>query len=97
MRVVVWRDLSIRRKLAAGTVVASGLALLAACGAFLALNQFEQRRALAQRLSGLAEILAYNSAVAVEFRDRDSMEELLSALSSHRAPGPLRRRRRYYF
>ncbi len=74
------RDLSVTRKLSLGTSLASGIALLLTCAAFVSLNYLDQRRSMERRLEGVADILAYNAAAALEFGQREGAEDVLSAL-----------------
>jgi signal transduction histidine kinase/ActR/RegA family two-component response regulator len=79
------RGAPIRRKLASVTILVSGLSLLAATAAFVALESRAGRAQLEHDLRLAAEIVAYNSAAAVEFGDEASARELLSALRAREA------------
>ncbi len=74
------RDLSVTRKLSLGTSLASGIALLLACAAFVSLNYLDQRHSMERRLTGVADMLAYNAAAALEFGQTGGAEDVLSAL-----------------
>ena len=75
-------DLSIRQKLTWASTIASGLALLLACGAFLANEFWTFRDQLVETLRTRAQILAANSTSAVIFFDQRSAEETLGALQA---------------
>jgi signal transduction histidine kinase/ActR/RegA family two-component response regulator len=79
------RGVPIRRKLASVTILVSGLSLLAATAAFVALESRAGRAQLEHDLRLAAGIVAYNSAAAVEFGDEASARELLSALRAQEA------------
>lgn len=72
--------LSIRSQLAWLAGLASGIALLLACAAFLAHETFTFRGSMVQFLTTRAEILAYNSTSALLFRDPDVATEALAGL-----------------
>ncbi len=78
----VFRDLSIRRKLMAITLVTSCVVLSLASAAFVVSEVGTSRRAIIQELSTIAEIVASNSAAAVIFDDQRSAEETLMALKA---------------
>ena len=75
-------DLSIRRKLALLTASVSGVALLIASLAFLLFDRQSFEEALVRRMRTVAEVVAWNGAPAVVFRDPDSARKTLSALRS---------------
>jgi signal transduction histidine kinase/CheY-like chemotaxis protein len=75
-----FRDLSIQGKLTAAAMLMSGLALVAACGAFTAYELLASRSDTAARISALADVIAANSTAALAFHDRPAAEETLSAL-----------------
>src|SRR3990172_1489644 len=79
-----FRDYAIRRKLTVVTMLASSLALLLACGAFMTYELVQFRRATAQKLTSMAEIVATNSTSALAFNDQASAEETLTALKGER-------------
>lgn len=74
--------LSIRRKLTIITALASGIALLLSSAAFLIYDRTSVERSMARRLNGEAEIVGFNSATAIVFRDPDSAAKMLAALQS---------------
>jgi signal transduction histidine kinase/ActR/RegA family two-component response regulator len=75
-------DLRIRRKLALTTAFVSGVALSIASLAFLLFDRASFEEALVRRLRTVAEVVAWNGAPAVVFRDPDSARTTLSALRS---------------
>jgi signal transduction histidine kinase len=75
-------DLPIRRKLALVTAFVSGLALLIASLAFLLFDRASFEEALVRRLRTVAEVVAWNGAPAVVFRDPESARATLGALRS---------------
>jgi signal transduction histidine kinase/CheY-like chemotaxis protein len=79
-----FKTASIRSKLALMTMAASGLALLIACGAFIAYDQYTFRRSKIQDLTTTAQIIGSNSTAALTFQDSDAAKEILRALSSKR-------------
>jgi signal transduction histidine kinase/ActR/RegA family two-component response regulator len=74
-------DVPIRRKLAIITGVASGVALLLAGAVFVAYDRVSVEQAIVRRQAGIAEIVAYNSATAIVFRDPTSAGTTLAALA----------------
>ena len=74
------QDLSVKRKLTIGTMLVSGLSLLAACVAFVLMDQIQQHDDLVRRLRSISDIVSFNSAAALEFQDRAGAEIVLSAL-----------------
>jgi signal transduction histidine kinase/CheY-like chemotaxis protein len=75
-------DLRIRRKLALMTALVSGVALSIASLAFLLFDRASFEEALVRRMRTVAEVVAWNGAPAVVFRDPDSARKTLSALRS---------------
>ena len=75
-------DMSIRRKLALITALASGVALMAAGLALVTYDRVSVEGTMLRRLRGVGDILAYNSATAIVFRDPDSAAKTLEALRS---------------
>jgi len=75
-----FRHYSIKKKLTWMTMLASGTALLLACGAVLAYEWITLREMLVQSLSTQADIVGYNSASAVLFDDSKVAEKTLAAL-----------------
>jgi signal transduction histidine kinase len=76
------RHSPISRKLTLMNVLVSGVALLAACAAFLAYDQYTFRQSLVRNLSAEAQIVGSNSISALTFNDPQSAEETLSAFQN---------------
>jgi signal transduction histidine kinase/ActR/RegA family two-component response regulator len=76
--------ISVPRKLMLTTVLASAVALVLATAAFMAYDWISFEQGLVRRLSGQAELVAYNSASAVMFDDPESGTKTLSALHAER-------------
>src|SRR5262249_14594880 len=79
-----FRDISIKRKVIAISLLSSGAALLLACGGFLAYELRAYREATLNQLTSVAGVIAANSASAISFDDPESAEHTLSALRSER-------------
>jgi signal transduction histidine kinase len=75
-------DVSIRRKLAMITALASGVALLAAGVVLVTYDRVSLERTMLRRLRGVGDIVAYNGATAIVFRDPDAAARTLEALRS---------------
>lgn len=73
------RHSAISRKLTMMNVLVSAVALIAACAAFLAYDQYTFRQSLVRNLSAEAQIVGSNSISALTFNDPASAEETLSA------------------
>lgn len=76
------RRSAIARKLTFMNVLVSGAALIAACAAFLAYDQYTFRQSLVRNLSAQARIVGSNSVSALIFNDPAAAENTLSALES---------------
>jgi len=74
-------DLSISLKLKLIIMATSGIALLAACAAFVAYDQASTRRMLADDISTDARIIGTNVTAALTFKDHEAAVEVLSGLS----------------
>jgi signal transduction histidine kinase/CheY-like chemotaxis protein len=74
--------LSIRSKLTLMIMVASSLALLLACAAFISYDSYMFRIAKVQDVATLAEIIGSNSTGALTYQDANSAKDVLSALRS---------------
>ncbi len=74
------RHLSIRRKLTLIMMLTSVVALLLACGAFVAYEQVTYRKTMARDLSILADVIGTNSTAALTFRDPDAARDQVRAL-----------------
>ena len=73
---------SISKKLTLMNMLVSGTALLLACAAFFAYDQFTFRQGLVRTLSAQAQIIGSNSVSAITFNDPQSAINTLSALKS---------------
>jgi signal transduction histidine kinase/CheY-like chemotaxis protein len=73
-------DIPIQRKLAVITALASGVALLLSGAILVTFDRQSVERAMLGQKRGAAQILAYNAATAVVFRDPDSAVKTLEAL-----------------
>jgi two-component system, sensor histidine kinase len=74
------RDLPIGTRLTLTLLVVSGIALATASAGFIAYDRVSTGEAMVRRLSGEAEIVGFNAASAVLFRDPDSAAITLGAL-----------------
>ena len=77
-----FRDISIRHKLIWLSVLASGSALILACGVFVAYDAQTIRDAMVKTISTDAKMVGYNSAAAILFGEPQSATETLTALSA---------------
>src|ERR1044071_5458207 len=77
------QDLPIKRKLTIITMLISGVALLLACVAFVAYDQFAFRRAMTQDMSILTDLFDDNVASCLEFGEPGSIEQTLKSLDAH--------------
>ncbi len=75
-------DLSIKRKLTLMMMLIGIVGLVLACTSFIVYDQIFSRRAMAQDLTSLGEIIGNNSTAAITFSDTDSATEILAALSA---------------
>jgi PAS domain S-box-containing protein len=76
----LFRDLPIKRKLMAITMLTSCLAMLLTCIAFLLYVQLSYRKHLAGELATTAGIIGDNCAAALAFQDQDAANEVLQSL-----------------
>jgi len=74
------QNLSIRRKLILITMLTSSMALLLSSASFLIYDLVSFRHLLTQDLTTQAEIIGYNSAAAMAFKDEPAATATLSAL-----------------
>ena len=74
--------LPVSQRLTLTTVLASAAALVLATAAFMAYDRISFQQSLVRRLSGEAEIVAYNSATAMVFNDPESGHQTLAALQA---------------
>ncbi|HET7293072.1 MAG TPA: response regulator [Vicinamibacteria bacterium] len=77
---VLFRDLSLRRKLTVATMATSGAALLVACVAFVANDAFAFRKKLVRDLTLVADGVAQLGGAALNFGVRESGTDVLEAL-----------------
>src|SRR5258708_12397369 len=76
------KDLSIKRKLMLITMLTSGLAVVLSSAGFLIYDLISFRHSLSQDLMTQAEIIGYNSAAAMAFKDESAATGTLSALQA---------------
>ena len=76
------KDLSIKRKLMLITMLTSGLAVVLSSAGFLIYDLISFRQSLSQDLMTQAEIIGYNSAAAMAFKDESAATVTLSALQA---------------
>jgi signal transduction histidine kinase len=79
---ISFRHLSIKHKLTLLSVLASGSALILACGAFVVYDGWVFRDTLVQTIATQAKIVGANSAAALVFSEPRSATETLAALSA---------------
>ncbi len=79
------RQGSITRKQTLIIMLTSCLSLLLACGGFVAYEFITFRQTMVENLSTLGDIVANNSATAVDFNVQDSAEKNLAMLNSERS------------
>jgi signal transduction histidine kinase/CheY-like chemotaxis protein len=80
----LFRNSSIRRKLAAVILATSCLALLLACLGFALYQRSSLRASMTGELRALADTLGANTAASLMFHDRKSANEMLSALGGEK-------------
>src|SRR6202140_5632687 len=76
------KNLSIKRKLMLITMLTSGLAVVLSSAGFLIYDLISFRHSLSQDLMTQAEIIGYNSAAAMAFKDESAATVTLSALQA---------------
>jgi signal transduction histidine kinase/CheY-like chemotaxis protein len=79
---MILQNLSIKRKLTLITMLTSSLALILSSASFLIYDLVSFRHLLSQDLMTQAEIIGYNSAGAMEFKDEPAATATLSALTA---------------
>ncbi|MBM0104940.1 HAMP domain-containing protein [Steroidobacter sp. S1-65] len=79
-----FRDIPIKNKLTAVTMLTSGVALLLACLAFIAYEFVTFRGVMVSELSSTAAIVGDNMTGALAFNDPQSAEQTLRSLNLHR-------------
>ena len=77
------RNLSIRGKLMAITMLTSMVAVIVACALFISYDMTKFRQKMQEDLKVVAEGVAINSAPALEFDSLDSAKEILGALRAY--------------
>ena len=77
-----FRDLPIKRKMTIAVLGTTGLALIAACLAFIIYERHSFRGAMVRSLTVLADVLARNSTAALSFNTQEDAEETLQALKA---------------
>jgi signal transduction histidine kinase/ActR/RegA family two-component response regulator len=73
-------DVPVQRKLRIAMLITSTLALLMACGVFLAIEYVGYRRSLVQAVTTLAKVMAENSTAFIAFTDKPGAAQTLDAL-----------------
>src|ERR1700720_4668079 len=76
------QDLSIKRKLLLITMLTSTVALVLFSASFLVYDLISFRHFLSEDLSTQAQIIGYNSAAAMAFKDQAAATETLAALKA---------------
>jgi len=79
---MILRNLSIKRKLTLITMLTSCIAMVLSSASFLIYDLLSFRNLLSQDLTTQAQIIAYNSAAAMAFKDEASANVTLSALTA---------------
>ncbi len=79
---MILQNLSIKRKLTLITMLTSSIALILSSVSFLIYDLISFRHLLSQDLMTQAEIIGYNSAGAMEFKDEPAATATLSALTA---------------
>lgn len=77
------RDMPIKRKLIAITMMTSVVALLLACGAFVSYERVAYRESLVSELASAAAMVGDNSSAALAFNEPGSAEHTLASLKTH--------------
>src|SRR5712672_834614 len=72
------RNMSIKRKLTLMTMLTSSVALILSAASFLIYDLVSFRQLLSKDLMTQAEIISYNSAAAISFKDEKSANVILS-------------------
>jgi len=79
-------SLTIGRKLTSISVLSSVTALLSASAAFLAYDVHTFRQSLTRRIATEAEIIGFNSASPILFKDAEAATAILNGLRAPRRP-----------
>jgi len=77
---LLFRDISIKRKLILISLLTTGVVLLLASAVLITNEVIDFRRSMIKDLTVQAEIIGSNSTAALSFNDRKAAEEILSAL-----------------
>ena len=75
-------NLSMQDKLVAVTVVTSTVAVILACGVFIANDRVRFRHEMKENLSVLAQVIGQNCTAALVFKDPQGAEDLLASLKA---------------
>ncbi len=75
-----FRDISVKYKITAITLVTSYVVLVLASVVFVGVEWMSNRRTIGQELETIADIIGNNSTAAIVFDDRDGAEEILASL-----------------
>jgi len=78
----IFQNISIRHKQVFIIMLITSVALLLACAMFVPFEIFDFRKEMAQNLSTLANITAFNTAVALDYNDVQTANEALLALEA---------------
>jgi PAS domain S-box-containing protein len=76
------QNLPIKRKLTVISMLTSGIALVLTCATFIVYEQFTFRLDMSRDLAITAEIIGFNSASALSFKDNESAVQTLQGLSA---------------
>jgi hypothetical protein len=77
---MIWRDYPLKKKLLAIIALASGIGLLLSVALSATIQAARHRDAMVTQLSAIAEVVAVNSASAIQFRDSNAAAETLNGL-----------------
>jgi hypothetical protein len=80
-----FQRLSIKGKLRLLVLMASGVAVLMSCVAFVSNDVRMIRTSIVKQVLALAEVLGANSTAAIEFNDEAAATEILSSLKRQQA------------
>src|ERR1051326_4817017 len=78
----LFRNLSLRRKQMLIIMLTSSVVLLLACAAFMAYDAMNFRNELVEKHSSIAQVIGNTVTAAIDFNDRKTAEESLSALQA---------------
>ena len=79
----IFQNLSIKNKLRWIITLTSSIALLLACTAFLAYDQFSSRRMMVRDLTAQAELIGANCSAALLFDDAEAAGEIVGTVSAN--------------